>query len=513
MLAALLSSVLSSCTVTTTADSAPGSLRDCITQVNASSVPSTIDFDPAVFSPGTITLLSPLPTLSSGASVFVDGVDATHVLIDGNNAVGIGLSITSPNVTIHAVTFQNFGGDAIDIGGNAVHAGIDHVHIADAGSNGIQVSFIDGGVTITNSTIERCALFAVFIDGTGNCADHTIFSGNISQNNDPNDGVYITQSSCIDVTDNTFNNNTLCGVRLALGSSQCNVQNNVGTGNGSGVCMFGGAHDNQITENQIFNSVTEGIVVGDPMSTGNLIAHNIVVSSLLSGSSPRGWGIHLYPNADGTHVYSNTLYANAGPGIVVENFGSTTVLNFAVVDNIVALSGGPPIVSVLEPTAVFGPNLFFENDGGELPDSGFDADPLFKDPANDDFHLSCGSLAIDTGVNVGLTFNGTAPDMGALETGGNDCGGGMGAGGGGAATGGGSAATGGGASQGGGAAAGGGTATGGGGPGGGAQAGGSGAAGGGRQGMGSDTVSCACDAAPMAFALTALLVWPRRRRR
>jgi hypothetical protein len=55
-------------------------------------------------------------------------------------------------------------------------------------------------------------------------------------------------------------------------------------------------------------------------------------------------------------------------------------------------------------------------------------DPLLVNPASEDFRLctavgqpsaSCAgsSIAIDAGVNVGLPYNGTAPDIGALESG------------------------------------------------------------------------------------------------
>jgi hypothetical protein len=43
-------------------------------------------------------------------------------------------------------------------------------------------------------------------------------------------------------------------------------------------------------------------------------------------------------------------------------------------------------------------------------------DPLFVKPANNDFRLRAGSPAIDAGVDVGLPFQGDAPDIGAYES-------------------------------------------------------------------------------------------------
>ena len=41
--------------------------------------------------------------------------------------------------------------------------------------------------------------------------------------------------------------------------------------------------------------------------------------------------------------------------------------------------------------------------------------PLYTDAANNDFTLQEGSDCIDAGIDVGLSYNGTAPDMGAIE--------------------------------------------------------------------------------------------------
>lgn len=43
-------------------------------------------------------------------------------------------------------------------------------------------------------------------------------------------------------------------------------------------------------------------------------------------------------------------------------------------------------------------------------------DPLFEDAQANDFRLSSSSPCIDTGINVGLSYNGAAPDMGGVES-------------------------------------------------------------------------------------------------
>jgi hypothetical protein len=53
---------------------------------------------------------------------------------------------------------------------------------------------------------------------------------------------------------------------------------------------------------------------------------------------------------------------------------------------------------------------------GYEPNSVMSDNPDFTDQANHDFTLQVGSPAIDAGVNVGLPYNGTAPDIGYWES-------------------------------------------------------------------------------------------------
>ena len=84
-------------TVTSTADSGPGSLRDAITQANAAQGADTISFAITGTAPYTITLASPLPAVTD--SVTIDATTQTSyagaplVMLDGANAIGTALTL------------------------------------------------------------------------------------------------------------------------------------------------------------------------------------------------------------------------------------------------------------------------------------------------------------------------------------------------------------------------------------------------------------------------------------
>ena len=99
------------CTVTSTADAGPGTLRQCLRDVATG---DTITFDPAVFPPGapaTITLTDPLPAIAAGG-VTVDASNAGVRLdggsIDEGNADGILLA--SSNNAIYGLHLHHFTG-------------------------------------------------------------------------------------------------------------------------------------------------------------------------------------------------------------------------------------------------------------------------------------------------------------------------------------------------------------------------------------------------------------------
>ncbi len=106
------------CTVTSAADSGPGTLRECLwNQVSG----DLITFSPAVFptaNPTTIYLSGQLPAVSQG-NITIDASNA-GVILDGSSIGGSwnnGLGITSNNNIVRGLQIQNFSGSGLAIGG------------------------------------------------------------------------------------------------------------------------------------------------------------------------------------------------------------------------------------------------------------------------------------------------------------------------------------------------------------------------------------------------------------
>ena len=113
-------------------------------------------------------------------------------------------------------------------------------------------------------------------------------------------------------------------------------------------------------------------------------------------------------------VYNNVFYNSALAGIRLDHVEDTLVAN-----NIIALNEEGGITGNAITDNMVSNNLFTFSHGWHQPigDNTVTGDPLFLDPANGDFHLQANSPAIDQGLDVGLLYSGSAPDIGAYEYG------------------------------------------------------------------------------------------------
>ncbi len=133
---------LGAITVTTLADSGPGSLREAIDTANSDGIPTTITFAPGLAG-GTIALLSQLPDLTEDGTTIdgdFEGDCDPDIGIDGSSAGpgADGSALTSNNHTVRGLAFFDFDGDGLHIQGsnNVVECNYFGTNLATASGHG-----------------------------------------------------------------------------------------------------------------------------------------------------------------------------------------------------------------------------------------------------------------------------------------------------------------------------------------------------------------------------------------
>lgn len=170
------------------------------------------------------------------------------------------------------------------------------------------------------------------------------------------------------------------------------------------------------------------LAVGDPdddLITGKLsnveIYQNVVrdtnVGCLVFWDELRETGETEPGTMENIRIFNSVFYNCArsrdewGPGIILD----ASAVDTRIFNNIVALASDT-IVDVGSAGTDISHSLFFEA-GDPVGAQSLTDDPLFVGPDQGDFRLQPGSPAIDTGIDVGLPFEGAAPDLGVFEFG------------------------------------------------------------------------------------------------
>ena len=203
--------------------------------------------------------------------------------------------------------------------------------------------------------------------------------------------------------------------------------------------------NNSVSASGAFSPVTAyggGIYLfrSDAVIKNNVISNNSVYATGNVGTNARGGAI--YSNSSNPVITGNTIYNNDVTGALPEG-GAIYINNGNIVTvNNIMWNNMPEQVSITSYGS--GSVLFAYSDieGGQTgilvdnstvywQEGNISSDPLFTDPAGEDYSLQSGSPAIDAGiahyewqgnviVDLGSSeYTGSAPDMGAIEFGGS----------------------------------------------------------------------------------------------
>lgn len=172
-------------TVTTNADSGPGSLREALAAANTSVPPNTIAF---TLSPARIVPLSPLPALTN--SMTLDGtnhpvyISSPVVILDGQYGAtnGPGLQVNGTGIVVRALRIVGFTGTAVQVQGS--HNAIEGCHVVSNLQYGLHVlgsSNRVGGVSnaLRNMIYGNTRGGVVITNGAGNTVRANLVGVNI----------------------------------------------------------------------------------------------------------------------------------------------------------------------------------------------------------------------------------------------------------------------------------------------------------------------------------------------
>lgn len=288
-------------TVTTTADSGPGSLRQAILDANANAGPDQIDVAPGTYAP-----LSALPLVTDALTII--GAGSASTIIDGSNNAGDGLDV-GQNVTFVAsgITIQNAGNDGIDV---------------DTG----------GSATLTDVTLTSN-------DGLGilSRSSVTIADSAITANGD--NGVLVFAPATLGLSDSSVSNNDGNGVETQ-GPSATLTSDGIASNSGAGVTA---AHQLTLSASAVTGNGSRGVRAGQATLVDDTVSGNadtnvdLLDDSTIASTTVSGGGAAGIVSEGGTFALTNSTVAGNQSGGVTADGGIATITN----DTIAGNFGGP----------------------------------------------------------------------------------------------------------------------------------------------------------------------------
>jgi parallel beta-helix repeat protein len=306
-------------TVTTLADSGPGSLRAAITAANATSPgsPNTITFD-ASLAGGTITLASDLPSITNLTSIVASDTTA-------GSAPTIGINFNG-----HAgLTFA---------GGSQ---GSELIGLALGGASGNGVTLNAGNILLNNNYI------GLALDGTAraNTGDGVFVSSSSSGNH-----IGSNPDALSRVVTNVISSNGGNGITFQGSADNVVESNRIGTNvagtaamanGGNGIWVTAGANGNLIGGTASFDSDTGQ--QNDPTGDKGTTTATIVtppLGNLVSGNGANGIRIDtgsennvLSGNFVGTDVTGDAALGNTLDGVSINGADNNSLIGCTFVDN------------------------------------------------------------------------------------------------------------------------------------------------------------------------------------
>ena len=312
--------------VTTTADSGPGSLRQAILDSDAAATGSTntIDFDIPGQGVQTIAPASPLPAITN--PVLIDGFsqpgyDGTPLIeLDGSQAgTSDGLTISGPDVTVRGLDINSFSqGAGIHITGTAATGDWIYGNFLGTDPTGTQAAPNEFGVEIDGGASNN--LVGTNGDGASDTSERNLISGNTYA------GVWIHGSDGNTVAGNLIGTTVTGDTALPNGQKPGYLRTGITTMALAAVWISTYyAYGNLVSDNVISGNNNFGVELYGNGTIGNVVQGNVIGTDL-TGTLDLGnssGGIEVDSGASdntigGTNAGAGNLITNnGGPGVVV----------------------------------------------------------------------------------------------------------------------------------------------------------------------------------------------------
>jgi len=278
-------------TVTSLADSGPGTLRTAISQATSGSGNVTILFDPSLAG-GTIHVLSSLGNLNKDGITIqgdINGDEVPDIELEGSSAPTNtnGLTIQSANCVVSGLVVNRFGANGIRItGANATNNTIRNCFVGTNPAGAAALPNLAGGILINSGASNN-------VIGPSN-----VISGNSGNSAD---GIQINAAS-----GNTVKGNRI-GTDLAGVTAIPNQVFGINITGGSSVNVIGGVSASD--RNVVSGNVSAGIRVNGASTSANSIVGNHCGVDIA--------GLNAVPNNNGILLNSGTNLNIIGPGNVL----------------------------------------------------------------------------------------------------------------------------------------------------------------------------------------------------
>lgn len=192
-----------------------------------------------------------------------------------------------------------------------------------------------------------------------------------------------------------FYNNLINTIRGAPFFTTVSLSGMILSNNTYHTSYYTSTEDCEIYNNTIVNCAGPGIYIGgnnvNAFTRNNKFINNI----LYNNNAAQGYQLQIRDYTGvGNQVYKNNLIYKSGTSDIVY-YG------------IDAANDYPHTITEFNAEHLVEGDTILNNIG---------VDPIFTDALNNDFTLVTGSPAIDAGIDVDISYNGSAPDLGAYET-------------------------------------------------------------------------------------------------